>query len=70
MARAVLHMKSRKVISVEHPWTAVEWLEWKQDMPDEGGAILVCDEKGNQYIVDVMDVEIVMIPYEEENDGK
>lgn len=75
MARAILHMKSRKSIPIIHPWTAQEWTEWVAtdryaSYADKSAVILVCDEKGNQFVVCAYEVEFVMIPLEEENDGK
>jgi hypothetical protein len=68
MALAIVHMKSRKQIAVVHPWTAVEWHEWldERDQGVGGAIILLCDEKGNQYVVPADRIEFVMVPLTEE----
>jgi hypothetical protein len=71
MPRAIVHLKSQKQIFVEHPWTVGEWMEWFHKRSRSQATILVCDEKGNQYIISVYEVELIMVPLEEdENDGK
>jgi hypothetical protein len=66
MALAIVHMKSRKQIAVMHPWTAGEWRGWLQRRSRAETALMVCDEKGNQYVILVYEVEFVMVPLTEE----
>lgn len=64
--------KSRREITVLHPWTIEEWYEWLEDRTEGvgGGHVQLCDEKGSQYIMPASSIDFVMIPLEEENDGK
>lgn len=75
MPLAMVHMKSRKVIPVLYPWHAQEWRNWiatdrYATYKDKSAVLVACDEKGNQYVICAYEVEYVMVPLEEENDGK
>jgi hypothetical protein len=72
MALAFVHMKSRKSFPILSPWTADEWAaqidqRWADELPQ---TIMLVDEKGNQFVVPAFEIDYVMIPLEEENNGK
>jgi hypothetical protein len=71
MALAFVHMKSGNNFPVIMPWTPAEWSEqidqrWADELPQ---TVLLVDEKGNQYVVPVFEIEFVMIPLEEDGDA-
>lgn len=71
MPLAIVHFKSRKQVPVLHPWTVHEWREWIQRKRRDEATILACDDKGNQFVISVYEVEFVMVPnVEDENNGK
>lgn len=71
MPLAIVHFKSRKQVPVLHPWTITEWQAWIQTKIRSQATMIASDEKGNQFVICVYEVEFVMVPLvEEENDGK
>lgn len=57
-----LHMKSRKMIPAMHPWKLEEWLTWLSKKVRSEAVVVVCDENGHQYIVQVWEIDFIMVP--------
>jgi hypothetical protein len=62
MPRANVYMKSTRMISVLHPWELVDWHAWLQERKRNQIIQAVCDDKGNQYLISVYEVECVELP--------
>lgn len=71
MPLAIVHFKSRKQVPVLHHWTITEWQAWIQTKLRSQATMIVSNEKGDQFVISVYEVEFVMVPLvEDDDDGK
>jgi len=61
-----LHMKSRAVVTALHPWVLEDWMTWLNKKTRSEAIITLADDRGNQYAVQVWEVDYIVIPVAEE----